>query len=251
MDTEKLFKLNSAESEIFVELQLVLSNRLTELVGLIKAGYGIYPEVLNAVLMLGEEKYISEILSAGQHEKYSEQKLLAWLLAYYENDWIEKVGEYRLIRIARNHLSAEECEKYQLWEALKYTNKTDALDVLAKNKGIDFIKQWYEELLSYPDYSTERNATLQKIEAFLSQKQEFEFLYEHECSTVLGQSISGCEYVALKGNYKLLLSFISWNGYFTHWNKCKEYCFGVLERAEASLSPEELKRFKEARRRFQ
>ena len=32
MNTEKLFRLNSAESEIFVELQLVLSNRLTELI---------------------------------------------------------------------------------------------------------------------------------------------------------------------------------------------------------------------------
>ncbi|MBR1604946.1 MAG: hypothetical protein IJ660_02430 [Alphaproteobacteria bacterium] len=250
MNKEKLFRLNSAESEIFVELQLVLSNRLTELVGLIKAGYGIYPEVLNAVLMLGEEKYISEILSAGQHEKYDEQKLLAWLQAYYESDWKAKVGKYGFIRIARNHLTSKECEKYQLWDALKYANKAFALEVLAKNKGIDFIKQYYISKFWNKSLSSLDKEEAKKIEKFLCEKQEHDFLYAYNCFETLGTTISGCQYVASKGNYSLLLSFISWFGYFPNWKECRTYCLGVLQRAETSLSPEELKDFKEYRRRF-
>lgn len=250
MNTEKLFRLNSAESEIFVELQLVLSNRLTELVGLIKAGYGIYPEVLNAVLMLGEEKYISEILSAGQHEKYSEQNLLAWLQGYYEENWKDKVGEYGFIRIARNHLTSKECEKHQLWDALKYTNKAFALEVLAKNKGIEFIKQYYIDKFWNKPLSSCDKEEARRVEKFLCDKQENNFLYAYDCFETLGSSLSGCQYVALKGNYNLLLNFISWYGYFADWKKCRTYCLGVLERAEASLSPEELKRFKDFQRRF-
>lgn len=250
MDTEKLFSLNSAESEIFVELQLVLSNRFTELVGLIKAGYGIYPDVLNAVLMLGKEEYIPEILSAGKHEKYSEQKLLAWLQAYYEKDWQDKVGEYGFIKIARNHLTAKECEKHQLWDALTYTNKAYALEVLAKNKGIEFIKEYYIDKFWRKPLSTLDKEEAQRVKEFLCEKQENAFLYTYDCFETLGSSLSGCQYVAEKENYSLLLKFISWYGYNPTWKECRTYCLGVLERAEASLTPDELKNFKEYCRKF-
>ncbi|MBQ8464910.1 MAG: hypothetical protein IJ545_02750 [Alphaproteobacteria bacterium] len=39
-------------------------------------------------------------------------------------------------------------------------------------------------------------------------------------------------------------------GYNPTWKECRTYCLGVLERAEASLTPEELKNFKEYRRKF-
>ncbi len=251
MNTEKLFRLNSTESEIFVELQLVLSNRLTELIGLIKAGYGIYPDVLNAVVMFGEEKYISEILSAGQqHEKYNEQNLLAWLQGYYEENWHDKVGEYKFIRIARNHLTAKECEKYQLWDALKYTNKAFALETLAKNKGIEFIKQYYINKFWNKSLSSLEKEEAKRVEKFLCKKQEHDFLYAYDCFETLGLSHSGCQYIALKGNYRLLLNLISWYGYFADWKECRTYCLEVLQRAETSLSPEELKDFKEYQRRF-
>ena len=247
MNKEKLFKLNSTESEIFVELQLVLSNRLTELVGLIKAGYGIYPEVLNAVLMLGEEKYISEILSAGQHEKYDEQKLLAWLQAYYEENWHDKVGEYGFIRIARNHLTSKECEKHQLWDALKYTPKAYALETLAKNKGIEFIKQYYINKFWNKSLSSLEKEEAKRVEKFLCEKQEHDFLYAYDCFEAIGKTISGCQYVASKGNYSLLLNFISWYGYFPDWKDCEKYCFDVLKQAESSLSESELLRLRRSR----
>ena len=131
-------------------------------------GYGIYPDVLNAVVMFGEEKYISEILSAGQqHEKYNEQNLLAWLQGYYEENWHDKVGEYKFIRIARNHLTSEECEKYQLWDALKYTNKAFALETLAKNKGIEFIKQYYINKFWNKSLSSLEKEEAKRVEKFL------------------------------------------------------------------------------------
>lgn len=249
MDYKELCSLNSADGEKFVELTLVLQGKFVELVGLIKSGYALYVDVLTTMALMGGSEFIPKVLESVQDEKFNNQKMLSWLQIYFGDAWKDKIGEYKFIGLAREHLTSEECEKYQLWDALKFTNKCDALETLHKNLGMDYMKSYYEELAKSPLMISKEE--LEKLSYFLAIKQENAFLYDKEAYKYLN-TFGGCTYIALKGNYTLLLSLISWNSSNpdSAWKFSKEYCFGVLERASASLSKEELKRYKQYKKLY-
>lgn len=100
--------LNTPEMELFAELNLVVSGRGKEVVDLVEQGWGVYVDVLNTLIALGEPLFIHQIMLASRHEKYEPEDLKCWMEAYYEHNWKHAVVEFGFRRIAKVFFSAEE-----------------------------------------------------------------------------------------------------------------------------------------------
>lgn len=250
MDINNLTVLNARENDTFLELQLISQKKFDEVVLLVRAGYYLSQDVLTAMVVLGPSgtQKIDDLLNAVHEGRYSD--LTSWLRTYYGEQWKDRVGKYQLITIARNHLSSEECAKYQLWDALKYTNKADAMETLAKNKGIQYIKDYFKQLKTRTCKLHIDEEEQDRVITCLLKYKEHEILAKYGCWPALSQTLDGCSYVALKQDYKMLFSFLHWNEGNYFWDDQRAYCLGVLKRAFASLNKDQQKELKKYLKRY-
>ena len=249
METLKLTNLNEPGNDTFLELQLISQGKFDEVISLVKAGYRLSPDVLTAIAVLGGptgSNYIYRALHAVHEGRYTH--LTSWLQEYYGEEWKKYVAEYKLIAIAREELTSEECAQAELWDALKCTYKANAMETLAKHKGIQYIKDYFEQLCKKASNLESVQEEIDRVAECLLAHRQHEILAQYGRWKILSQTQSGCSYVALqaslKQNYQMLFSFLSWNRNEESWNDCRDYCLGVLQRAFSSLSKEQQKELK-------
>ena len=233
MSKEKIFALNTPAMEKQVELSLVLQGKCNDLIGLFKKGWGIYPEVLNALVALGYSCCLDDILHAAAHNKYPVEEMQHWLELYYEADWKNVVVQFGMHRIAEIYFSIEECEAAGWLHSSLQKQEDNPWETIAQQQGISVVKETYMTLrnsLNMGSSLEEKNKVFE-VELFLLSQGEYEFLYKKEAWKALSSTLEGCKYIAETKYYMNGLAMCLMSYYPTMSVEVREYCIQKLDNA--------------------
>ena len=227
-----MFALNTPESEILFELMLIANGHAESVLKLVSRGYGIYPQVLNALVASGEALLIDPIMRvAGELENYPVTEMQKWLEAYYEHNWKHQVIEFRLRKIAEVFFSYVE----YIEAGFKITAvSVSCWEKIAKSDGIDLVKSIYVQKANELNQgsSLEAKEEVKAIEFFLVDAEEYEFLYERQCWRGLSHTLGGVRYIAQTKHYMngLAECFLSYHDEMTP--AIFGYCIIQLDQAQ-------------------
>ena len=231
MKKDLMLKLNTPEVEIQLEFALLANDKPQMIEKLVKAGWGIYPQVLNALVCMGYTSYVHSIMqSAADYERYPVNEMQKWMAAYYEQNWKFQVKEFGLQKIAAAFLSYEECEEVGFNQAIAEKNTKGSWAIIAEMHGIESLKETYVELSNKLNQgsSVKDKERVAELERFLLSQGEYAFLYERQCWSTLSLSFEGCKYIVetkhyMNGLAECLLSYSA-----NMDDKTQAYCVAVL-----------------------
>ncbi|MBP5352400.1 MAG: hypothetical protein J6Y91_01370 [Alphaproteobacteria bacterium] len=233
MSKEKIFALNTPVMEKQVELGLLLQGRCGDLVNLFKQGWRIYPEVLNALVALGYEDYLNDILHTASHNNYPVEEMQHWLELYYEAEWKNVVVSFGLYRIAEIFFSVEECDAAGWLHSSLQKQEENPWETIAQQQGISVVKDAYMALrnsLNMGSSLEEKNKVFE-VERFLLSQGEYAFLYKKEAWKTLSSSLEGCKYIAETKYYMNGLAMCLMSYYSTMSAEVRDYCVKKLDNA--------------------
>lgn len=193
---KNIYDLQSAEWEKTVEMHCLLKDGPTKVYNLVKAGYGVYPEILTLMFSLGYVAEVENVLSVAK--KYNANALHDWLVAYYgENEWKQNVAAFKLEWVALHYFSPEECAKAGFWKALELKKDWTSKALLAEKFGMKHLFQICDKLRAQTKDSTSTQAEelLHDMESYLVYKGEFTYLYEHKSWNALHGNMAAFKYL--------------------------------------------------------
>lgn len=236
MNKEEMFALNTPESEILLELALIANNKFDSVLKLILQGYGIYPQVLNALVALGQSLLITPIMkAAGKHGNYPVEEMQKWMTAYYDCNcnWKQEVIEFRLQKIAEAFFSYEECIEAGFKVAPKGA-KVSCWEKIAKSDGMDLVKSIYVQKANCLNQgsSAEDKNEVKELEYYLAEKGEYEFLYNRGCWRGLSHTLGGVQYIAETRHYMNGLASCLLGYYLDMDQETLDYCIATLDKAQ-------------------
>lgn len=230
---KNIYALNTPETEIQFELMLIANGRLNDFLKLIQNGWGIYPQVLNAIIASNGINLRDILTAAGKHGNYNAEEMKIWMENYYGLNWKKMVTEFKLDAIAAKFFTGKEIFSTNLPQLAALKLHNSPWDILAKAEGIDSVKNTYLKMRKEltPDAHATEKKLLTDIEQYLCWRYEYEFLYKLQCWRGLSNTLDGVKYIAetkhyINGIAECLLS------YFDQMPQdVKEYCISTLDSA--------------------
>ncbi|MBR1825243.1 MAG: hypothetical protein IJ770_01500 [Alphaproteobacteria bacterium] len=237
MEKPKILELNTPETEIQFELMLIATGNADKLNAMISDGWGLYPQVLNAMVAYGygQNRIFDLLKIVSKYENYPVDELKTWIEIYYYDKWKHLIVKLGLHKIAAKFFTDEECESFGLGDALKYKALHGPWAKFADAEGIDTVKKTYLNIgnrsIRTASQTVKDNEQMIEIERFLCYRGEYAFLYGRQCWRALSCTLDGVKYIAETKHYMNGLAECLFAHYDTMTPNVSKYCISVLDKA--------------------